>query len=268
MEYAVNDDLKFFNDGAAYERLMGRWSRLAGATFLDWLELPAGLRWLDVGCGNGAFSELLVARCPPSALHGIDPSDAQIGFARTREALRHAEIQKGDAQSLPFDDGSFDVATMALVIPFVPDPAKAVSEMARVVRPGGCVASYMWDTPAGGLPAQPIAAAVSALGLGERGPRSPSQLYSRDEFQGVWEQAGLKDVETRRIDIQTTYTDIDDFWDSNMLLANPVAKLVTDLSDADRKRVKACLSETLPRNSEGHVTWGAFANAVKGRVAG
>ena len=263
----MSDELNFFDDGAAYERLMGRWSQLAGATFLDWLKLPTGLRWLDVGCGNGAFSELLVARCPPSTLHGIDPSEAQIAFAKTREALKRADIRMGDAQSLPFDDDSFDVAAMALVISFVPDPLRAVSEMARVVRPGGWVASYMWDAPAGGLPAHPIVAAVSSLGLGERGPRIPGRLFSRDEFQAAWEQAGLQDVETRRIDIQTTYTDIDDFWESNTLLANPVVQMVSDLSEADRKRVKAYLSETLPRNSDGHVTYGAFANAVKGRVS-
>jgi ubiquinone/menaquinone biosynthesis C-methylase UbiE len=73
-----------FDDGAAYERMMGRWSRLAGEAFLDWLGLPKGLRWLDVGCGNGAFSELIVARCTPAAVHGIDPSEGQLAAARSR----------------------------------------------------------------------------------------------------------------------------------------------------------------------------------------
>lgn len=258
--------LKYFDDGTAYERHMGRWSQLAGTTFLDWLKLPAGLSWLDVGCGNGAFSELLMTRCPPSTLHGIDPSEPQIEFARTREALKRAVLRVGDAQSLPYDDQSFDVAAMALVILFVPDPPKAISEMARVVRPGGWVTSYIWDIPQGGLPSHPIIEALSSLSLGERSPYKPGRLFSRDEFQAAWKKAGLKDVETRRIDIETTYTDIDDFWESNTLLANETKKLVSDLSDMDRDRVKAYLSETLPRNSGGQVTYNAFANAVKGRV--
>ena len=48
---------KLFTDGNAYERLMGRWSRIVGTAFLDWLDAPKNLRWLDVGCGNGAFTE-------------------------------------------------------------------------------------------------------------------------------------------------------------------------------------------------------------------
>jgi ubiquinone/menaquinone biosynthesis C-methylase UbiE len=262
----MSDDQKYFDDGAAYERHMGRWSRLAGTEFLDWLKLPRGLSWLDVGCGNGAFSELLMTRCPPSALHAVDPSEAQIAFAKTRDVLKRADIRVGDAQSLPFDDQSFDVAAMALVIHFVPDPPKAISEMARVVRPAGWVASYMWDMPAGGLPSYPIIEALRSLGLGERSPNKPGRLFSRDQFQAAWEQAGMTDVETCRIDIETTYTDIDDFWESNTLLANETKKLVSDLSAGDLDRAKAHLSEKLPRNIDGQVTFNAFANAVRGRV--
>jgi ubiquinone/menaquinone biosynthesis C-methylase UbiE len=71
-----------FDDGAAYEQGMGRWSRLVGEIFVDWLAPQAGLRWIDVGCGNGAFTELLVQRCAPAEVHGIDPSEAQLAFAR------------------------------------------------------------------------------------------------------------------------------------------------------------------------------------------
>jgi len=208
-----------------------------------------------------------MGRCSPSELHGIDPSDAQIGFARTREPLRRAQFHEGDAQSLPFENASFDVATMALVIAFIPDPAKAVSEMARVVRPGGWVASYMWDAPGGGLPAQPIAAAARALGLVTSGPGIPgANVYALSDVQALWEQAGLTKVETRRIDIQTTYADVADFWESNTLLASPIAKMVQDLTAADQERIKTYLAKTLPIDRDGHITSVAFANAVKGRV--
>ena len=123
-----------FDDGAVYERIMGTWSRLAGQVFLDWLAPAPGLAWLDIGCGNGAFTELIASRCTPQAVHGVDPSEGQIAFARTRVG-RVAQFRQGDAMDLPFGAGEFDAAAMALVLFFVPDPAKGVAEMARVVKP-------------------------------------------------------------------------------------------------------------------------------------
>jgi len=91
-----------FTDGAAYERLMGRWSRLVGAIFIDWLAVPPGLRWLDVGCGNGAFTELLIARRAPAGAVAVDPSADQLAYARTRPGAKIAEFHQGDAQALRF----------------------------------------------------------------------------------------------------------------------------------------------------------------------
>ena len=107
-----------FDDGAAYERVMGTWSRLAGEIFIDWLAPRSGLRWIDIGCGNGAFTELLVERCAPVEVQGIDPSEGQLAFARTRSAARIAQFRQGDAMALPFSNASFDAAVMALVIFF------------------------------------------------------------------------------------------------------------------------------------------------------
>ena len=120
--------------------MMGVWSRRVGEDFLEWLKLPAGLKCVDVGCGNGAFTELLAERCQPEEVQGIDPSPEQIAYARARHTARIAEFRQGNAMALPFPDDGFDAAIMALVIFFVPEPAKGVAEMARVVRPGGAVA--------------------------------------------------------------------------------------------------------------------------------
>ncbi|MGL4281145.1 MAG: class I SAM-dependent methyltransferase, partial [Albidovulum sp.] len=95
-----------FQDGAAYERLMGRWSQRIGLRFLD---------WLDAGCGNGAFTEVIATRSAPARLTGIDPSAGQIAFARRRPGARGASFEVGDAQALPFADATFDMAVMALV---------------------------------------------------------------------------------------------------------------------------------------------------------
>jgi ubiquinone/menaquinone biosynthesis C-methylase UbiE len=261
----TGDDRKFFNDGAAYERLMGRWSRLAGAIFLDWLAVPKGIRWLDVGCGNGAFTEVMMAKSAPSEVHGIDPSEAQIAFARGRAALKRAELRVGDAEALPFDDRSFDAAVMALVITFVPNPAKAVGEMVRVVKPGGLVATYMWDIIGGGFPLEPMRKGMIAIGIDM--PRLPNTEVSQmAELRRLWTEAGLKDVETRDIAIEVAYSDFADFWDSNMALATPLAQKVRALPPADLDRLKSTLRQTLPNGPDGRISFPACANAVKGRV--
>jgi SAM-dependent methyltransferase len=141
----LNEVEKLFADGEAYARRMGRWGRVVGEVFLNWLSVPNGLRWIDVGCGNGAFTEVLIARCAPGAVSAVDPSEGMVSYARARAGAKLAEFRIADAQALPYPDRSFDAAAMALAISFVPDPVKAAREMARVVRPGGWVATYMWD---------------------------------------------------------------------------------------------------------------------------
>lgn len=137
-----------FQNAAAYERYMGGWSRAAGESFLDWLALPPGLRWLDVGCGSGAFTALLAERAAPAELHGIDRAPAMLAHARDR-LRENVQLHEGDATALPFATARFDVAVMPLVIVFIDDPGRAVAEMRRVVRPGGTVATYIWDLPQG-----------------------------------------------------------------------------------------------------------------------
>src|ERR1700686_5807761 len=154
-----------FNDGAAYERYMGKWSQLAGEIFLDWLAPKPGLRWLDVGCGNGAFTEMLVERRAPASVLGIDPSEGQLAFARKRPVSRVAQFRQGDAMQLPFPDDTFDAAVMPLVIFFVPDLAKGIAEMARVVCPGGSVTAYAWDMSGGGFPYEALHVEMRGLGV-------------------------------------------------------------------------------------------------------
>jgi len=253
-----------FDDGDAYERLMGRWSRLAGEVFLDWLDVPTNLRWLDVGCGNGAFTEVLMARCAPSEVIALDPSESQIAFARTRPGAPAADFRIGDAQALPFGDDRFDVAAMALVLTFLSDPHKAVSEMARVVRPGGWVGTYMWDVPGGGTPVHPIYVAIESLGMPS--PRPPgAEVSRRDAMQALWNDTGLKSIETRVIRIPVVYANFDDFWNSNSVPVGPQGKAIQEMSPRVREQLRARVRERFLTN-DGRIAYEAFANAIKGRV--
>jgi SAM-dependent methyltransferase len=253
-----------FNDGAGYERMMGTWSRLAGDIFLDWLTPPSGLRWIDVGCGNGAFTELLTARCAPAEIQGIDPSDAQLAFARSRHKAGIAQFQNGDAMALPFPDDSFDAAAMALVIFFVPEPPAGVAEMARVIRPGGLVASYAWDMENGGFPAEPVLAELRAQGFPPIRP--PSSAASRMEnLRALWTGAGLDHIETREIAVQRTFADFDDFWNT-MLLGASIKATVATMTPDQVEHLKQKVRTRLAADHDNPITTNARANAIKGRV--
>jgi ubiquinone/menaquinone biosynthesis C-methylase UbiE len=261
----VSDAGQMFSDGKAYERMMGRWSKLVGRIFLDWLDPPPNLRWVEVGCGNGAFTEELIARCAPGAVSAIDPSEGQLAFARTRPGAKLAQFQIGDAQALPFADRGFDAAVMALVITFLPDPAKAVREMARVVKPGGLVATYMWDTEAGGVPLAPIEVALKSLGKAPPSRVNPA-ASRRDTMQAFWQAAGLQAIETREIRIPVVYSSFDDFCESNLVPIGPSGQVISAMSPNEKEHLKARLREQLPIGPDGRIAYEAFANAVKGRV--
>ena len=253
-----------FEDGGAYEQSMGVWSRLAGADFLDWLTPDQGLRWVDVGCGSGAFTELIVQRHAPVEVQGLDPSEGQLTFARTRPGAKGAVFQTGDALALPFPDGHFDAAVMALVIFFVPDPARGVAEMARVVRPGGGVSAYAWDMAGGGFPFEPVYAELRLLGL--MPPMPPSADAARPEvLRSLWEGAGLEAVEARTIPVRRTFQDFEDFWLKTTAMGAMRASLAA-MTPEDAARFKDRVRVRLPADEQGRITYGARANAIKGRV--
>ena len=259
----TDQQIKFI-DGAAYERYMGVWSRLAGEVFLDWLAPAPGLRWLDVGCGNGAFTEMIVERCRPASVAGVDPSDAQLVFARTRPGLRGSDFRVGDAMALPYGDGSFDAAVMPLVIFFVPDPAKGVAEMARVVSPGGIVSAYAWDMPGGGFPYYTLQAEMRELGFAAPKPPSPD-ASKEDVLRELWKHAGLRDVETRQIVVERTFADFDDYWQT--ILGGPSIQAGLTAVGPDKVvLLKKRMRTLLPIDGDGRITYSAVANAVKGRV--
>lgn len=255
-----------FDDGAAYEQMMGVWSRSVGEVFLDWLKPEQGLRWIDVGCGSGAFTEIIVTRCDPQEVQGIDPSEGQLAFARARPGARGAVFQTGDAMALPFPAASFDVAVMALVLVFVPDASKSVAELARVVRAGGLVATYMWDMLGGGFPLDPILNEMRAMGLSLNRPPH-MEVSSLAALQGFWSAAGLLEIETREITVQRTFADFDEFWDVETK-APSTAPVIAAMPAADVTALKQRVRARLPADADGRITYSARAHAISGRKPG
>jgi SAM-dependent methyltransferase len=261
---SVTSEIRF-DDGAAYERYMGKWSQIAGATFLEWLRPAPRLRWLDVGCGNGAFTELVVQRCAPARMDGIDPSDAQLTHARSRPGFEGAQFQQGNAMALPYEDDTFDVAVMPLVIFFVPDPARGVAEMSRVVCARGLVTAYAWDMDNGGFPYELLKVEMRELGAAVPEPPSPD-ASGMDIMTGLWTSAGLTDIETRTIAVQRTFDDFDDYW-ATVFGGPSVGPQLRAMAPEALATLKARMRANLTADATGRITCGASANAIRGRVA-
>lgn len=253
-----------FDNGATYERYMGEWSQLVGEAFLTWLAPSPGLRWLDVGCGNGAFTEFIVQHANPASISGVDPAAGMLSFARSRPALQGADLRQGDAMALPFEADTFDIAVMPLVIFFIPDPAKGVAEMARVVRPGGMLAAYSWDMDGGGFPYALLQAGMRELGCTV--PMPPSTDASRmDNKTALWRDAGLTGIETRQITVHRTFASFEEYW--SIVLGGPsIAGTLATLPPEAIQQLQHRLRVQLPADSAGKITYSARANAIKGRI--
>jgi SAM-dependent methyltransferase len=253
-----------FNNGAAYERFMVRWSRSVGDIFLEWLAAPRNLCWLDVGCGTGAFTELVFDRCAPARLVAVEPAIDQIEYARRQPIGQRAEFKTATATELPFPDGSFHVVTSALVINFVSDRSRALSEMRRVARPGGLVALYVWDVAAGLGPSWPIAQGLRSIGISP--PPMPGGLNcTLKSLHSLFDQTGLQSTEVRQIEVASTYRDFDEFWTSQTQAFSPMGRCIAALTDAERVRLRALVATLLQVGPDGSVTYSARANALKGK---
>jgi SAM-dependent methyltransferase len=252
--------------GDAYEPYVGRWSRPVAAEFLRWLDVPAGGRWLDVGCGTGALSSVIAARCEPAEVLGVDPSEAYVAWAAAHVEDRRVRFVVADATHLP--SGPFDAVVSGLVLNFVPDAAAAVAAM-RDAAPHGLVAGYVWDY-AGRMElmrhfwdaAVALDSAVEELDEGVRFP-----ICHPDRLEAVWRDAGLSDVASRPIDVPTIFRDFDDYWSPFLGGQAPAPGYAMSLTEERRAALRELIRERLPVAADGSISLIGRAWAVRGAAA-
>jgi len=256
-----------WRSGDPYEYFMGRWSRLAAESFIDWLSPSEDLKWLDVGCGSGALSEAAITNCKPVELTAIDQSE---GFVKTaQDRLGNiAHCRTGNALDLPMDESSVDITVSGLVLNFISEPEKALTEMKRVTQTGGTVAVYVWDY-AGKRDflnyfwGSAVELNPKAISLHE-GKRFLNA--NADVLKSLFENAGFSDVTSESIEISTHFQDFDDFWEPFLGGQGPAPTYVQSLDDAEREKLRNALYERLPRQNDASIPLGALAWGVKGKA--
>ncbi|NJP32881.1 methyltransferase domain-containing protein [Micromonospora sp. HSS6-12] len=245
---------------------MGRWSRRVAEEFVGWLDRPAGLRWLDVGCGTGALTSTVLAVADPARVTGVDPSDGFLAHARSTVDDARAAFQVGDARSLPIPDRDVDVVVSGLALNFVPEPGRAVAEFARVLRPGGVAAAYVWDYAEGMQMMRHFWDAVAVLDPAaaelDEGPRFP--VCRPERLAALWTDTGLRDVSVRAVEVPTVFADFDDYWQPFLGGQGAAPTYVTSLTEADRTELADLLATRLPAEPDGSIRLTARAWAVRG----
>jgi SAM-dependent methyltransferase len=250
---------------AAYESYVGRWSRLVAREFLAWLRVPRDASWLDVGCGTGALAQTILDICWPGAVAGVDPSPELVEHAR--RLASGARLQVADAQALPFADGTVDCAVAGLVLNFVADPARAVTEMARVVRRGGMVAAYVWDY-ADGMQlirrfwdaAVELDPAADELHEAARFPLCRPQPLTE-----LFRRAGLHEIQVRAVDVEARFADFDDLWRPFLEGSAPAQAYCASLSEEGRAALRERLREKVSCERDGSIRLELRAWGIKGR---
>ena len=250
--------------GAAYEPYVGRWSRPVAADFLDWLGVAPQRRWLDVGCGTGALTSIILSHCDPVAIIGIDPSPAYVAWAAANIQDGRARFETGDATRLPHSIA--DAVVSGLVLNFVPKPSLALAAM-RQAAPDGLVAAYVWDY-ADRMELMrhfwdaAIALDPSAADLDE-GRRF--QICRPEPLAALWQEAGFMDVTTRAIDVPTVFRDFDDYWNPFLGGQGPAPSYAMSLEAEHRDALRDRIQAGLPITSDGSIHLIARAWAVQGR---
>jgi SAM-dependent methyltransferase len=256
-----------FNNAAAYETYVGRWSKLVARQFIHWLNIETESVWLDVGAGTGILTQVILDQASPKKIIGVDTSEYYLEYARHSVSDERVEFRVGDVDSIKLEPPDFDVAVAGLVLNFLPSSQDGIQSMKDATKVDGTVAAYVWDYGErmqmmryfwdSAITVDPSA---NAFDSGRR-----FTICDPRNLQTVFESAGLKQVEVMPIDIQTTFANFDDFWRPFLSAQGSVSKYLRSLDEEKRTVIRDHLRQQLPIESDGMIHLTARAWAAKGK---
>ena len=227
----------------AYDRFMGRYSTPLAPVFVDFAHVTPGQRVLDVGAGPGALTAALVERVGSASVTAVDPSEPFVEALRERQP--DVAVQQAAAESLPFEDASFDTALAQLVVHFMSEPVAGVREMRRVTVPGGVVAASVWDHGGGNGPLSVYWEAVRELDPASEGEAHLAGA-TRGDLTKLFEQAGVTDVEEEPLMVDVEHASFEEWWEPYTLGVGPAGAYIAGLAPEARAELRENCRARLP----------------------
>ena len=254
-------------DADKYQAGMGGWSKTLAPLFIEFIGgIKEGDRVLDVGCGTGSLTFTIADTTKASTVVGIDPSVGYLEYARAHNTHSHVTFEIGDAQKLPYDNGSFDCCVSSLMIQFVTDAHTAAREMRRITKTRGSVATCLWDNSGGMELAERLWDAAVAIDPGAKRP-GDRRYGSASALSDLWTATGFANVETRALIIPMEFTSFEDLWRIQSNAQGPPKLYISSLSEDRRMILKDRLRTDIPGSrADGSITLRAKAGAVRGVV--
>ncbi|GAA1921514.1 class I SAM-dependent methyltransferase [Nocardioides marmoribigeumensis] len=254
--------MSFAVAASAYDAFMGRFSGPLSRALVERLPIGPGQRAVDVGCGPGALTSLLVERLGAASVAAVDPSTSFVEALGSR--LPGVDVRRGGAESLPWPDASFDLATANLVVNFMADPVAGLREMARVTR-GGTVAATLWNLAPEHGPLGFFFAAVHDLD--PQGPHEDHLPGARPgQLVQLFRDAGLADVTEEAVDLSVGFPSLEEWWHPFTLGVGPAGVYVASLDEAHREALMRRCGERLGVTGDGPVDVPVRARLVTARA--
>jgi len=249
--------------GEAYDSFMGRYSGPLAHRFADAAGVAAGLDALDVGCGPGALTSVLVERLGAAHVRAVDPSPPFVEACRARHP--GVDVRLGRAEEIPLADATVDLALAQLVLPFVSDPAAAAAEMRRVLRPGGVAGASAWDLDGGMRMLRLFWDAARAVDPASPGEGDRGRFGRPGELRALFVEAGLEDVQEHVLTTETTYRDLDELWSGLLAGIGSAGSHLVGLPPEHQLAIRAEMDLLLGR-PQGPFTLTAAARCALGRT--
>lgn len=260
--------------GDAYDHYMGRWSRRVARRFVEWLRPPDAASWLEVGCGTGALTAVVLDEARPRSIVACDASRGFIDHAQRKHGSALASFVVADAAAPPRIEGGFDVAVSGLLLNFLADPTAVVRELRVRMRPGGLVAAYVWDY-AGGVELLDAFWSAAVEQRREVEPLDECRRFSacsEPSLAVAFRAAGLEAVESATLSIEMRFDDFTDCWEPFLRGTGPAPAYVATLTPEQRsdlrERMRARLAGARDGEDDGAIVLTARAIALRGRSGG